>query len=137
MSDKRVNHPKVQLFTDQALDATGGTAPSATSAWYDTSGWTDKRVSWEVDSGGAIDIDIKMHISPLHYQVLTDLGTSVTTDEYESVDVVTTHTAAIMASIDSADVDELRRPYASTRFYVDNDSAAAVTAFNLWLEGWS
>lgn len=135
MSNQKVNHPVIKPFVDQALDAVGGSAPTATSEWFDINGWTDKRVSWEVDSGGAIDVDIIMHISPQHYYELNNK--TVTTDDYEAVTLVTAHTAAIMASVDAEDIDELQRPIRSARFVIDNDSAAAVTGMTVYIEGWS
>lgn len=138
MSIQKVNHNKVRLVDAvTTITAVGGTPDSYTSVWYDVSGWTDKRVSWEIDSLGAIDADIIMHISPLGYYELRELGTDVTTDDYEAVTLVTAHTAAIMASVDAEDIDELQRPFASMRLVVENDSAAAITSVSVWVEGWS
>ena len=134
MSEAKVNHNKYQFFVDQALDATGGTAPSATSKWVDTGGWTDKRVSYECD-GGTTNFDILMHISPYGAYELNAITAG--TDHYETITIVDSHGAQTLASKDAQDIDELQRPVASTRFYVVNDSAVAITAFNLFLEGWS
>ena len=134
MSIQKVNHNVWKAIDAQALDATGGSAPSATSEWWDVNGWTDKRISYEVD-GANTDFDIKMHISPVGYYELNDK--TATTEEYEVVDIVTAHGAQILASIDADDVDELQRPIRSMRIYIDNDSATAITAANVWLEGWS
>jgi hypothetical protein len=136
MSQQKVNHNVWQAFVDEALAAVGA-GDNATSEWWDVNGWTDKRVSWEVDSGGAIDFDMEMHISPKGYYELNALGSAVTTDDYEVVALVTAHTAAIVASVDSSDIDDLQRPFRSMRIKISNDSAAAVTGSNVWVEGWS
>ena len=137
MSTAKVNHSVWQPWTgtDGAMDAVGGSAPTLTSEWYDCNGQVDRRVSWEVDSAGAIDIDIIMHISPQGYYELNNK--TCTTDDYEAVTLVTAHTAAILASVDSDDIADLGKPVRSVRYVVDNDSAAAVTGFSLWHEGWS
>ncbi len=138
MSIQKVNHSVWRAIDAQALDATGGSAPSKTSLWYDVSGWTDKRISY-VATGASTDFDIIMHISPYGYYELRELVTAGTdsTKYYEAVTIVTAHGAQIMASKDADDVDELQRPIRSMRIYVDNDSAVAITAFNVWIEGWS
>ena len=138
MSIQKVNHNKWLPFVDQALAAVG-TGDNATSEWWDTGGWTDKRVSWEVNSGGVIDFDMEMHISPKGYfelRALADAGT-ISTDDYEVIAIVTAHTAAILASRDADDIDELQRPVASTRFVISNDQAQAITGTNVYFEGWS
>ena len=136
MSIQKVNGPVFRLFIDQALDAVGGTAPTVRSDWVDLNGWTDKVVTFEIDSEGAIDVDLKLEVSPKDYAALQALGSSVTTDDYSSVDLVTTHTGAVMYRVDSSDVDDLQRPMTSARLYADNDSATACT-INAWLQGWS
>jgi hypothetical protein len=138
MSEAKVNHNKYQFFVDQALDVVGGssstTDPNETSIWVDTSGWTDKKISYESD-GANPDFDIIMHISPYGAYELNNM--TATTDHYEVINIVTAHGAQILVSVDAEDIDELQHPVASTRFYVDNDSATAISAFNLILEGWS
>ena len=134
MSEAKVNHNVWQAFVDKALAAVG-TGDNATSEWWDVSGWTDKRVSWEVDSAGTIDFDMEMHISPLDAYVLNNK--TATTEDYEVVALVTAHTAAILASVDAQDIDELQRPIRSMRLVISNDQAQAVTATNVWVEGWS
>jgi len=136
MSIQKVNHNVWTPWTgtDGAL-AGVGTGDNATSEWWDVNGWTDKRVSWEVDSAGTIDFDMEMHISPQGYYELN--AKTCTTDDYEVIAIVTAHTAAILASIDSSDVDELQRPFRSCRFVISNDQAQAVTGTSVWLEGWS
>jgi len=142
MSVHKVNHNVIRPWngTEGALTVSGGATPTKTSEWFDCNGWTDKRVSWEIDSGGTIDANITMHISPIgayELNALVAAGTD-TTDQYEAVTIVDAHTAAIMASIDAEDVDELQRPFRSVRFVIDNDQAAeAITGFTVWFEGWS
>ena len=133
MSEAKVNHNKWQPFVAKALAATGA-GDDSTSEWWDCSGWTDKRVSWEVD-GANTDFDITMHISALGAYELNAL--TATTEHYEAITIVTAHAAQIVASKDGQDVDELQRPFASVRFFINNDSATAITAANVWFEGWS
>ena len=138
MSIQKVNHSVWRAIDDQALDATGGTAPSKTSEWFDVSGWTDKRISYVV-TGASTDFDIAMHISPYGYYELNELVAAGTdsTQYYEAVTIVTAHGAQIMASKDAEDVDELQRPIRSMRIYIDNDSAVAIDPAYVWIEGWS
>ena len=134
MSIQKVNHNVWKAFVDQALAAVGA-GDNATSEWWDVNGWTDKRVSWEVDSAGTIDFDMEMHISPQGYYELNNKTAS--TEDYEVVALVTAHTAAILASVDSSDIDELQQPIRSMRIKISNDQAEPVTASNVWVEGWS
>ena len=103
MSIQKVNHNVWHPWTgaDGALTAAGGAADNLTSDWWDVNGWTDKRVSWEVDSAGTIDFDMEIHISPQGYYELN--AKTCTTDDYEVVAIVTAHTAAILASVDADD----------------------------------
>ena len=121
MSIQKVNHNVWQPIVAQALDATTG---EATSEWWDVGGWTDKRISWESD-GANPDIDIDIHISPKGYYELRALADAATisTEDYESVNIVTAHGAQILASKDADDVDELQRPIRSMRVVIGNDSA--------------
>jgi hypothetical protein len=137
MAVGKVNHNvfKVWSGTGGAMTAAGGAAPTLTSDWLDCSGWTDKRVSFEQDNAGTPDLDVFIQISPQgHYELNNK---TVTTDDYEQVTLASAHSGVILASVDAEDVDELQRPFRSARFVVDNDSATAVTEFNLWFEGWS
>ena len=134
MSIQKVNHNVIRPFTDQALAAVG-VGDNATSEWLDVSGLTDKKVSWEIDSAGAIDVDIIAHVSPLGAYELNHKTAS--TEDYVAVTIVEAHVAAIMVSVDASDVDDLQRPFRSVRFNISNDSAAAVTGMSLWIEGWS
>ena len=111
MSQQKVNHNVWQAFVDEALAAVGA-GDNATSEWWDVNGWTDKRVSWEVDSGGAIDFDMEMHISPQGYYELNNK--TCTTDDYEVISIVEAHTAAILASVDADDVEEFLNHFGRT-----------------------
>jgi hypothetical protein len=133
MSEAKVNHNKWKPFDELALAATG-TGDDATSEWWDCSGWTDKRVSWESD-GANPDFDIDMHISALGAYELNNI--TATTEHYEVINIVTAHGANIVASKDAEDIDELQRPFASVRFFANNDSATAIDPLNAWFEGWS
>jgi hypothetical protein len=136
MSIQKVNHNvwKPWTGTDGSLAAVGA-GDNKTSEWWDVGGWTDKRISWEVDSAGVIDFDMEMHISPEGYYELNNK--TATTENYEVVTIVEAHTAAIVASKDSSDVDELQRPFRSMRLKISNDQAQAVTGTTVWVEGWS
>ena len=134
MSIHRVNPNVIKVFDGEELDAAGGAAPNVTSKWFDVGGWTDKRVSVQVD-GANTDYDVIMHISPQHYYELNNK--TATTDDYEAVTLLTANNVQTLTSVDAEDIDELQRPFRSVRFYVDNDSATAVTELDLWVEGWS
>ena len=135
MSIQKVNHSVWHPWTgtDGALAAVGA-GDNQTSDWHDINGWTDKRLSWVV-TGANTDADIILHISPKGEYELNQI-TADTTD-YEVLAAVTAHAAQIMASIDAEDLDELQRPIRSMRINISNDSATAITAFEVWLEGWS
>ena len=112
------------------------TTDSTTCEWLDVSGWTDKKISWELDSSGSIDVDIDMLVSPKGYYELNNEAT-VDTEDYETVNIVTAHTAAVMVSKDANDVPELGTPIRSAKFTVDNDDASDAVSVTLWVEGWS
>ena len=136
MSIQKVNHNVYKPWDGTEGSLAGvGAGDNKTSEWLDVNGWTDKRISWEVDSLGTIDFDMEIHISPEHYYELNNK--TATTDNYEVVAIVEAHTAAIMASIDAGDVDELQRPFRSCRFVISNDQAQAVTGTTVFIEGWS
>lgn len=137
MAVQKVNHNVWKPFTDQALAAVGA-GDNATSVWYDVNGWTDKKVSFEVD-GANTDFDIEIQISPMGYYELRELTTAgtLTTEHYEEINIVTAHAAQILASVDASDLDDLQRPFRSCRFVISNDSATAITSSNMWMEGWS
>ena len=138
MSKDKVNHNVIKFWdgTDGALTVSGGATPTKTSDWVDINGWTDKVVSFEVDSGGTVDSDVILHLSPQHYYELNNK--TCTTDDYVAVAVSTANTATIMVRVDAEDVDDLQRPARSCRCVIDNDQAAeAITGFTVYLEGWS
>lgn len=132
-----VNHNVVRPWTgtDGALTAAGGATETRTSEWFDTSGWTDRVVSWEVDSAGTIDFNVTMHISSQGAYELNNK--TCTTEDYVAVTIVEAHTTAVYTRYDSDDIDELKIPVRSTRFVIENDQAEPVTGVDLRLEGWS
>ena len=137
MSNAKVNHPIWMPWsgTEGAL-AKVGTGDTKTSEWFDTSGWTDKVVSFEIDSAGTIDANLTMHVSNQGYYELNHK--TCTTDDYVAIAIVDAHTAAILVRKDASDIDDLQRPMRSTRFVIENDQATdAITGFTVTLEGWS
>ena len=137
MSIQKVNHNVIKFWdgTAGALTATAGLTPTLTSEWVDVNGWTDKVVSFEIDSGGTIDADVILHVSPQHYYELNNK--TCTTDDYVAITIVEAHTAAILVRKDASDIDDLQRPFRSCRFVIDNDQAEPITGFSVWIEGWS
>ena len=138
MSNQKVNHNVWKPFdgTAGALTVSGGLTPTKTSEWFDTNGWVDKVVTFEVDSGGTIDTDVIVHMSPQHYYELNNK--TCTTDDYQAVTISTANTVATMVRVDGDDVDDLQHPCRSMRVVIDNDQAAeAVTGFTVWVEGLS
>lgn len=134
MSQQKVNHNVWHAIVDQALTAAGGAAPNVTSEWWDVNGWTDKCISFEAD-GANTDYDVIIHVSPKGYYELNN--STPTTDDYVAITIVEAHGDQILTRKDSSDVDDLQRPFRSMRVYIDNDSATAITASNVWVEGWS
>jgi hypothetical protein len=134
MSEAKVNHNKWKPFDGATLTATGGATDTRTSEWWDVSGWTDKRISYQSD-GANPDFDIDMHISAMGAYELNAITAS--TEHYEAVTIVEAHGAQIVASKDADDIDELQHPFASMRVYIENDSSTAITEFDVWVEGWS
>lgn len=138
MSIQKVNHNVIRFWngTEGALTVSGGATPTKTSEWVDVNGWTDKVVSFEVDSGGTIDANVLLQVSPQHYYELNNK--TVTTDDYVEITIVDAHTAATLVRKDASDIDDLQRPFRSCRCIIDNDQAAeAITGFSVWIEGWS
>ena len=137
MAKDKVNHQVIKFWdgTDGALTATAGSAPTLTSEWVDVNGWTDKVVSFEVDSAGTIDTDVILHVSPQHYYELNNK--TCTTDDYIAITISEANTVATLVRKDASDVDDLQRPMRSVRCVIDNDQAQAVTGFTVWIEGWS
>lgn len=140
MSIQKVNHNVVKLWpgTDGALATAGAGVEGAdllTSEWFDTNGWTDKVVSFDVDSAGVIDTDVTVHMSPQHYYELNNK--TCTTDDYVAVAIVEANTVGTLVRKDASDVDDLQRPCRSMRVVIMNDQAEVVTGFTVWVEGWS
>ena len=139
MSSSHIAHNVVRPWTgtDGNLAAAGtvGGTDIRTSEWFDTSGWTDRVVSFELDSDGTIDFNVFMHISSQGAYELNNK--TCTTEDYVSVTIVNAHTAAVYVRFDSDDFDELKIPVRSTRFVIENDQAEPVTGVDLRLEGWS
>ena len=134
MSTTKVNPNVWHAIVDQALDATGGTAPSKTSEWFDVGSWTDKSIWYEAD-GANTDYDVIIHLSPKDYYSLNQITAS--TEDYVAVTIVTAHADQILTLKTGDDEDKLQRPFMSMRVYIDNDSATAITASNVWVMGWS
>ena len=136
MAKDKVNHNVIKPFSAQSVAASSG---SATSAWIDTNGWTDKKISVEADvtdGSGSLAMSYVMHVSPKHYYELTQLGSSVTTDDYEAITInASALTAATLTSYDASDLDDLQRPFRSARFVATNGDASDAATVNLWLEG--
>ena len=137
---QNVNHNVVEPWTGTAgALATAGAgvegADLKTSDWIDTEGWTDRVISFEVDSAGTIDFDVIMHISSQHEYELDNK--TCTTEDYVAVSIVDAHTTAVYTRYDSDDVDELKIPVRSTRFVINNDQAEVVTGVTFRFEGWS
>lgn len=130
-----IQHPTYLLWpgTEGALGATGGADDNLTSEWLDVSAWGDKKIAWEIDSGGVVDADIDIDISSQHYYELNNK--TATTEDYETVNIVTAHTGTVYYSVDSDDVDELQRPIRSLRVKISNDQAEPITGFRVWVEG--
>ena len=138
MSIQKVNHNVIRFWngTEGALTVVAGSTPTKTSEWVDVNGWTDKVVSFEVDSGGTIDANVLLQVSPQHYYELNNK--TCTTDDYVELTIVDAHTAAILVRVDASDLDDLQRPFRSCRAIIDNDQAGeAITGFSVWIEGWS
>lgn len=137
MSTQKVNHSSFMPFsgTGGALGAAGGGADTKTSEWFDVNGWTDKVISYEIDSAGTIDANLTMHVSNQGYYELNNK--TCTTDDYVSIAIVDTHTAAILVRVDASDIDDLQRPMRSVRFVIENDQAEPITGFTVTIEGWS
>jgi hypothetical protein len=130
-----IQHPVYHLWpgTEGAMaqDAT------LTSEWLDLSGWAEVKVAWEIDSGGTVDADVDIQISSQGwYELRAKVADStLSTDDYETVNLATAHTGTVYFSVDGEDVDELTRPIRSARIVIGNDEAEAITGFQVWVEG--
>ena len=118
-----------------ATSVTKSSTDSTTCEWLPIDGWTDKKISWDLDSSGSIDVDIDMRVSPLDSYELNNK--TVSTEDYETVNIVTTTTGSVLTSKDANDVPELATPIRSAMFTIDNDDASDAVAVTLWVEGWS
>ncbi len=107
---------------DDVNDASG--TQDDTSKWLPCDGVAEFRVWATQVNTGTSDLDIFIDYSPYHYQVLRDLGTSVSTQHYERITVKSAMSAEIMTSYSISDVTDLEYTPASFRVYVDNDSTA-------------
>ena len=139
MSIQKVNHSVWHAHVDTALDVSGGTAPNSLSEWWDTNGWTDKVISVladPTDGSGVIDLNVNIYVSPKGSYELNN-ETTVDTEDYVNIAIVSAQTATIMTRYDSSDVDDLQRPMRSMAVLVDNDEASEATTVNVWVEGWS
>jgi hypothetical protein len=112
------------------------TTDSTTCEWLDVSGWVDKKIAWEADSSGSIDIDIDALVSSKSAYELNNEAT-VDTEDYETINIVTAHTSAVYFSKDSNDVTELETPWRAVKITVDNDDASSAVSLTLWVEGQS
>lgn len=142
MAQHKVNHNVIKPFSSQSVAAkSGSTAGTATSEWIDVNGWTDKRISAVAavtDGSGSLSMSYEIQISPKHYYELNQLGSSVSTVDYEAVTVnASALTVATLTSYDAEDIDELQRPFRSCRVKASNGDASDASTVNLWIEGWS
>ena len=144
MSSQNVNHNVWKPWSGAGTGDVGDLATAGagvegadlkTSAWYDTSGWTDRVIGLQVGSAGTIDFDLIMHISSQGAYELNNK--TATTADYVAVSIVDALTTGVYTRYDSDDIDELKIPVRSTRFVINNDQAAVVSGTSLTLEGWS
>lgn len=131
MSTQKTNHPVIYAVKEQAVLKEDG----ARTEWFDLNGWTDKVVSFEVTDAATVDINITLEVSPQGFYELNQK--TCTTKDYVSVVIVNTHTAEVLVRKDSDDVDDLKHPIRSGRFFIENDEGTTTSTFNVWIEGWS
>ncbi len=134
MSVMKVNHSVIQPFAATSIAAS--TTDSTTCEWLDVNGWIEKVVTLECTSSGSIDVDVDMLVSPKGAYELNN-ETTVDTEDYQLVNIVTTHTAATLTRFDGEAIDDLTRPIRSAKFTIDNDNASNAVTVNLWFEGQS
>jgi hypothetical protein len=132
MSIQKVNHNVVRLIDDESIAAASG---SYESVWYDTNGWTDKVVTYDVDSSGSIALTITADISPVGYYELNNK--TATTDDYATITIASGAAGAVVVRVDSDDLDDLQRPIRSLRFKAVNADGSDASVVNVWAEGWS
>lgn len=135
MANDKIFHNVIQPWTgtDGALGAAGGGSDTLTSDWFDVTGWTNKVIAFEVDSGGTIDFNVWMDVSSRGAYELNN--TTASTEDYVRLTVVEAHTAAVYVRKDFTDLDDLDRPIRSLRIVIENDQAEPITGVNLWIEG--
>ena len=112
------------------------TTDSTTCPWIDVSQLEELRIVWEA-TATTIDLDLDLLISPKGAYELnnSDQEATVDTEDYETVNIVTTHTGAVIVSKDADDIDELQRPLTSIKITADNDQGTYAVVLNLWIEG--
>lgn len=134
MGIQKVNHNVWKAFDSQSIaKSTAGTI----SEWWDCNGWTDKVVTLNATpAAGSPDINVDILYSPKGYYELNN-ETTVDTQDYEVIQIVDNHTAAIIIRFDADDVDDLQRPARSCAIVVDNDEASNACTVDVWVEGWS
>ena len=135
MSIQKVNHNVIKPLIDAPLTVSGGATPSTTTEWLDTNGWTDKVVTYEVDSSGSIALTLTADISPQHYYELNNK--TATTDDYVVITIASAASGAIAARVDASDLDDLQRPFRSMRLKAANGDASAACTVTAYIEGWS
>ena len=132
MSIQKVNHPVVKLIDGESIAAASA---SFTSEWWDTNGWTDKVVTYEVDSSGSIALTVTADISNEGYYELNNK--TATTDNYSTITIASGATVAVATRVDSDDLDDLQRPIRSMRFKAVNADASSASVVTVAVEGWS
>ena len=132
MSNQKVNHNVVKPWDGESIASSSGTA---TTAWIDCNGWTDKVFTYEVDSSGSIALTVTAHLSNQGAYELNNK--TCTTDDYVAVTLVSAASGAIAARVDAQDVDDLQRPIRSIRFYGVNADASDASLVTATIEGWS
>jgi hypothetical protein len=132
MSIQKVNHNVVRLIDAESV---AKSSASFTSEWYDVNGWTDKVVTYEVDSSGSIALTLTADISPLGYYELNNK--TATTDDYATITIASGATGAVVTRVDSDDLDDLQRPIRSLRLKALNADGSDASVVTTWIEGWS
>ena len=132
MSIQKVNHPVVKLIDGESI---AKASASFTSEWWDTNGWTDKVVTYEVDSSGSIALTVTADISNEGYYELNNK--TATTDNYSTITIASGATVAVATRVDSDDLDDLQRPIRSMRFKAVNADASSASVVTVAVEGWS
>ena len=132
MSIQKVNHPVVKLIDGESI---AKASASFTSEWWDTNGWTDKVVTYEVDSSGSIALTVTADISNEGYYELNNK--TATTDNYSTITIASGATVAVATRVDSDDLDDLQRPIRSMRFKAVNADASSASVVTVAVECWS